>query len=250
MMRFGIVHRCCLLLLVGFFVGHPPGSAADAEDSSAVQTYVLTPASRDGIGKRYMGREISHVMGHRGAGWLERDGREREEGTDLLVQALDLRATDIVADIGAGTGYFAFRMSDLLPEGKVMAVDIQPEMLDIIARRASTDQNNVVPVLGSITDINLPDNSLDLILLVDAYHEFSHPREMGESMFRALRPGGRLALVEYRAEDPLVAIKPLHKMTEEQAIREMKALGLVWLETRNILPQQHLLFFKKPTELE
>ena len=185
-------------------------------------------------------------MGHRGAGWLERDSREREERTDLLVQALGLRPADVVADIGAGTGYFAFRMSKLLPDGKVMAVDIQPEMLDIIARRATKDQDNVVPVLGSITDINQPDNSLDLILLVDAYHEFSHPREMGESMFRALRPGGRLALVEYRAEDPSVAIKPLHKMTEEQAIREMTALGLNWLETRGVLPQQHLLFFQKP----
>jgi SAM-dependent methyltransferase len=240
------VHRCCILLIAGLFTHNPVWSAQDDENGPAAQAYVLTAASRDGIGKRYMGREISHVMGHRGAGWLERDSREREERTDLLVQALRLRPTDVVADIGAGTGYFAFRISKLLPDGKVMAVDIQPQMLDIIARRATKDQDNVMPVLGSITDINLPENSLDLILLVDAYHEFSHPREMGESMFRALRPGGRLALVEYRAEDLSVAIKPLHKMTEEQAIAEMTALGFTWLETRDVLPQQHLLFFQKP----
>ena len=246
MMRPQTVQRCCVLLLAGLCIAGPAGSAPHEPNGPAAQTYTLTAASRDGIGKRYMGREISHVMGHRGAGWLERDSREREERTDLLVQSLALRATDVVADIGAGTGYFAFRMSKLLPDGKVMAVDIQPEMLDIIARRATKDQDNVVPVLGSITDINQPDSSLDLILLVDAYHEFSHPREMGESMFRALRPGGRLALVEYRAEDPSVAIKPLHKMTEEQAIAEMTALGFTWLETRDVLPQQHLLFFAKP----
>ena len=193
-----------------------------------------------------MGREISHVMGHQGAAWLERDDREPEERTDLLVAELGLRATDVVADIGAGTGYFVFRMSPLVPQGEVLAVDIQQEMLDIVAARAAGVANNVVPVLGTVTDINVPAGSVDLILLVDAYHEFSHPREMGESMFRALKPGGRIALVEYRAEDPAVPIKPLHKMSEAQAIREMSSLGLRWLETRDSLPQQHLMFFAKP----
>jgi ubiquinone/menaquinone biosynthesis C-methylase UbiE len=208
--------------------------------------YVDSAPSRDGIGKRYMGREISHVMGHQGAAWLERDEREREEGTDILIAELGLRDTDVVADIGAGTGYFVFLMSPLVAKGKVLAVDIQPEMLDIIAQRAAGVADNVEPVLGSITDINVPEDSVDLILLVDAYHEFSHPREMVQSMFRALKPGGRLALVEYRAEDPSVPIKPLHKMSEAQAIREMSALGLQWMETRHSLPQQHLMFFVKP----
>ena len=208
--------------------------------------YVYATPSRDGIGKRYMGREISHVMGHQGAAWLERDDREPEERTDLLVAELGLRATDVVADIGAGTGYFVFRMSPLVPQGEVLAVDIQQEMLDIVAARAAGVANNVVPVLGTVIDINVPAESVDLILLVDAYHEFSHPREMGESMFRALKPGGRIALVEYRAEDPAVPIKPLHKMSEAQAIREMSSLGLRWLETRDSLPQQHLMFFEKP----
>ncbi|MEH6607872.1 MAG: class I SAM-dependent methyltransferase [Halioglobus sp.] len=209
--------------------------------------YVLTTPSRDGIGKRYMGREISHVMGHQGAAWLEREDRERQERTEILVSELGLQAADVVADIGAGTGYFSFRMSPLVPSGKVLAVDIQQEMLDIITAKADdAAAKNVVSVLGSITDINVTENSVDLILLVDAYHEFSHPREMGESMFRALKPGGRIALVEYRAEDPSVPIKLLHKMSESQAIKEMSALGLRWLVTVDSLPQQHLMVFTKP----
>jgi SAM-dependent methyltransferase len=208
--------------------------------------YVLATPSRDGIGKWYMGREISHVMGHQGAAWLEREKRERQERTEVLVTELGLQETDIVADIGAGTGYFVFRISPLVPAGKVLAVDIQQEMLDIITARRGSAVSNVEPVLGSVTDINLPADSVDLILLVDAYHEFSHPREMGKSMFRALKPGGRLALVEYRGEDRSVPIKPLHKMTEAQSIREMSELGLRWLETRGSLPQQHLMLFEKP----
>ena len=220
------------------------GSSAYYEYTDA--DYVYGRPSRDGIGKRYMGREISHVMGHQGSAWLEREEREREERTDLLVAELALRDTDVVADIGAGTGYFVFRISSVVTAGKVYAVDIQQEMLDIIAARAEGDVANVVPVLGSVSDTNLPGNGVDVILLVDAYHEFSHPREMGESMFRALKPGGRIALVEYRAEDSSVPIKPLHKMSQAQAIREMSALGLRWLETRDSLPQQHLMLFEKP----
>ena len=218
--------------------GAPPG----------IGVYQQTPPSRDGIGKRYMGREISHVMGHQGARWLERPERERQERTDLLISELGLRPTDIVADIGAGTGYFVFRISPLVPQGQVLGVDIQQEMLDIMESRAVGTVDNVSTVLGTITDINVPDNSVDLILLVDAYHEFSHPREMGRSMFRALKPGGRIALVEYRAEDPTVPIKPLHKMSQEQAIREMAALGLRWVATSDRLPQQHLMFFAKPAD--
>jgi len=213
-----------------------------------IGVYQQTAPSRDGIGKRYMGREISHVMGHQGAAWLERPERERQERTDLLISELGLRPTDIVADIGAGTGYFVFRISPLVPQGQVLGVDIQQEMLDIMESRAAGTVDNVSTVLGTITDINVPDNSVDLILLVDAYHEFSHPREMGRSMFRALKPGGRIALVEYRAEDPTVPIKPLHKMSQEQAIREMAALGLRWVATSDRLPQQHLMFFARPAD--
>jgi len=206
--------------------------------------------SFDGIGKVYMGREISHVMGHRGAGWLERPEREREERTDLLISRLPLEADDVVADIGAGTGYFSFPVAERLPSGQVLAVDIQPEMLARIEQRKSADGiSNVVPVLGSVTDPNLPQAGVDLIFIVDAYHEFSHPREMGEAMARALVPGGKLVLIEYRAEDRSVPIKPLHKMSERQAKKEMAALGLDWVRTDDYLPQQHVLIFEKPQTL-
>lgn len=229
------------LVLCGTVSAQPPAFYEFSQPD-----YVYSTPSRDGIGKRYMGREISHVMGHQGADWLEREDREREERTDILVTELELRDADVVADIGAGTGYFVFRMAPLVPKGRVLAVDIQQEMLDIITARAADIADNVSPVLGSVTDVNLAAASVDLILLVDAYHEFSHPREMGQSMVRALRPGGRIALVEYRAEDPSVPIKPLHKMTQAQAIREMTALGLRWSGTRGSLPQQHLMLFEKP----
>ena len=218
-----------------------------AADNVSEQHYQLGPASRDGIGKFYMGREISHVMGHLGAGWLERPSREREERTDLLVANLPLTASSVVADIGAGTGYFSFRIAERIPDGEVLAVDIQQEMLDMIeSRKASGAPSNVTTILGTERDPRLPVAAVDLILLVDAYHEFAYPREMGEAMVRALRPGGRLVLIEYRGEDPSVPIKPLHKMTAEQAIAEMEAIGLEWERTGDFLPQQHFLVFRRP----
>ena len=213
----------------------------------ATDVYTSTTPSSDGIGKVYMGREIAQVMGHQGASWLERSERAEEEGTELLIKNLPLKPTDAVADIGAGTGYFSFRLAAKVPAGKVYAVDIQQEMLDIIAQRHAAGQaKNVVGVLGTERDPKLPDNTLDLILMVDAYHEFNYPREMGEAMARALKPGGRIALVEYRAEDDNVPIKRLHKMTQAQAKKEMAALGLKWVLTNDALPWQHLMFFEKP----
>ncbi len=237
-----------LLLGLGALVaaadeGRAPGVAG----VGAEPVYEQRRASRDGIGKFYLGREISHVMGHLGAGWLERADREAEERTDLLVERLPLEPDDVVADIGAGTGYFAFPVAERVPEGRVLAVDIQPEMLAIVERRkGERGIDNVEAIRGTITDPNLPTDAVDLIYIVDAYHEFSHPREMGEAMVRALKPGGRLVLVEYRMEDPTVPIKRLHKMGEAQARREMAALGLEWVETGDFLPQQHFLVFRKP----
>lgn len=228
-------------------------STINAQELSAPtenQWYETKRASRDGIGKVYMGREISQVMGHLGAGWLERIERVQEERTDLLIDNLDLAPDHVVADIGAGTGYFAFPISARVPQGKVLAVDIQPEMLEIIEARKAAGLSerswaNVETVLGTEDDPNLPANGVDLILMVDAYHEFAYPREMGAAMARALKPGGRIALVEYRLEDPSVPIKTLHKMSEAQAKKEMEALGLKWVETKGMLPQQHLMFFEK-----
>lgn len=224
----------------------PPGKdLAQATDDSDV--YEFKAGSRDGIGKFYMGREISHVMGHLGAGWLERPERERQERTDLLIDRLPIQPTDQVADIGAGTGYFTFPIATRVPDGQVFAVDIQPEMLSMLSERGKAlSVDNVKPVLGSETTPNLTKNSIDLAFIVDAYHEFSHPREMGQALSDALRPGGKLVLIEYRAEDPSVPIKTLHKMSEAQTRAEMSAIGLQWLKTEDYLPQQHVLIFEKP----
>ena len=216
------------------------------DPTTAAESYTYGPASRDGIGKFYMGREISHVMGHRGAGWLERPAREREERTDLLLGNLGLKADDVVVDLGAGTGYFSLPIARRVNAGRVLAVDIQPEMLAIVERRSRKEGlDNIETVLASPSDPRIPAGVADLVLMVDAYHEFSHPREVMQGVVAGLKPDGLVVLVEYRAEDPRVRIKRLHKMTAEQAIREMQAAGLQWLETRDLLPQQHVLVFTK-----
>ncbi|WP_235998322.1 class I SAM-dependent methyltransferase [Hymenobacter sp. BT559] len=206
------------------------------------------PRDPSGIGRYYLGRQIAHVMGHEGADWLERSDRREEEGTDILLKELQLKPTDVVADLGAGTGFFSFRMAALVPNGQVLAEDIQPEMIaELNQRKARNKVTNVRPVLGTTTDPHLPASGVDLVLLVDAYHEFDHPREMGRAIRNALRPHtGRLALVEYRAEDPKVPIKPIHKMTVTQAKKEMSAIGLEFIEVRESLPQQHLMLFRRP----
>ena len=219
------------------------GTAMAAEDG-----YKDTPLTLEGIGKSYMGREIAFMMGHEGAEWLERPARDREEGTAKVVPLLKLKPTDVVADIGAGTGYFTFRLAREVPEGKVYAVDVQPEMLDRIRARVKTGKvKNVEVVHGSIATPRLPSNTIDLMLVVDAYHEFALPREMGQAMAWSLKPGGRLALIEYRGEDPNVPIKVLHKMTVAQARKEMEAVGLRFVDVDSTsLPWQHLMIFEKP----
>jgi SAM-dependent methyltransferase len=203
--------------------------------------------SPDGIGKFYQGREIAQVMGHTGASWLERPSREAEEQPSKIINAIDLKPNDVVADIGAGTGYFSFRIAPLIPKGKVFAVDIQPEMLDIIkSLKQEKNISNVEPILATVSNPNLPPESVDLAIMVDAYHEFEYPLEVMQGIVKALKPGGRVILVEYRGENPFVMIKALHKMTQKQAIKEMQAVGLLWRETKNLLPQQHLMVFEKP----
>jgi ubiquinone/menaquinone biosynthesis C-methylase UbiE len=205
------------------------------------------PRDPNGIGRYYQGRQIAHVMGHEGADWLERSDRNEDEGTDILLRELALKPTDVVADIGAGTGYFSFRMARLVPQGKVLAVDIQPEMItELRERQRKNGLANVEPVLSTSSNPHLPASSLDLVLIVDAYHEFDHPREMARAIAHALRPRtGRLALVEYRAEDPQVPIKAIHKMTVDQAKKEMQAVGLKLVNVDENLPQQHLMFFQR-----
>ena len=209
--------------------------------------YIEDPSRRTtGIGKFYMGREISFVMGHQAAGWLNRRGRIQEEMPDEVVANMGLEPDHVVADIGAGSGYFSFRIAKLVPEGKVLAVDIQQEMLDIIeATKATEGVTNIDGVKGEIDNPNLPANSIDAAIMVDAYHEFSHPFEMINGIYNALRPGGRIFLLEYRGEDASVPIRPLHKMTQEQVIKEMSIFGLEWTETLDFLPWQHMMIFTK-----
>lgn len=203
--------------------------------------------SPDGIGKFYQGREIAQVMGHTGALWLERPSREAEEQPSKIITGLNLKPNDVVADIGAGTGYLSFRIAPVIPKGKVLAVDIQPEMLDMIKfLKKETNISNVEPILATVSNPNLPPESVDLAIMVDAYHEFEYPLEVMQGIVNALKPGGRVVLVEYRGENPFVMIKALHKMSQKQAIKEMQAVGLLWRETKNLLPQQHLMVFEKP----
>jgi ubiquinone/menaquinone biosynthesis C-methylase UbiE len=234
----------------------PTPAPADANAARVkydfAQLYGTCEPGEGGSGRTYMGREISEVMGHFGVGWLERPEREREERTDLLVNALKLKPTDAVADIGAGSGYFTMRMAPMVPEGVVYATDIQKEMLDIVVERSLEEEAwNVMPVLGEIDHCGLEPGSVDVVLFVDAYHEFSHPREMMESILDALKPGGRVVLVEYRLEDPTVPIKERHKMSEAQAKLEMAAVGdevrggFDFVENISALPQQHLMVFRR-----
>ncbi|MEO0518799.1 MAG: class I SAM-dependent methyltransferase [Cyanobacteria bacterium P01_A01_bin.116] len=234
-----------IILLMLFGLLFYPTDAAIASKSSDVYQHKFS-ASSDGIGKVYMGREISKVMGHRGATWLERPSREAQEQPSKIISALDIKDTDVVADIGAGTGYMSFRIAPKVLDGKVFAVDIQPEMLDIIKfYRKETKITNIEPTLATPTNLNLPPESIDLALMVDAYHEFEYPREVMEGLVKSLKPGGKVVLVEYRGENPFLAIKRLHKMTKKQVKKEMQAVGLTWRKTKELLPQQHLMIFEK-----
>ena len=232
----------CSLLLAALVL---PAAGQQAPPSPA---YTQVPASRDGIGKVYMGREIAQVMGHEGAGWLDRSSREGEERTDKLMADLRrrLKPDAVVADIGAGSGYFTFLLAPLVPQGRVIAEDIDADMLKIVDRKkADTHAANVETVLGTTTDPKLPVGDVDAVLLVDTYHEWDHPYEMMTAVLRELKPGGRVYQVEYRGEDSTIQILPHHKMTVAQARKEMEAAGLHWVETVDDLPQQHVIVYEK-----
>jgi SAM-dependent methyltransferase len=228
------------------FLFYPSSQPRDVVADTTITYSTRAVHNPDGIGKFYMGREIAQVMGHQGAMWLERYSREFEEKPSKLVNSFHFQPTDVIADIGAGTGYMSFRIAPLIPQGKVLAVDIQPEMLDIINfLKQENNINNVEPVLATEKKPNLVPNTVDLALMVDAYHEFSHPKEVMVGIFQALKPGGKVVLVEYRGENPFIPIKGLHKMTQRQVKKEMQAVGLNWVETKDFLPQQHVMIFEK-----
>jgi ubiquinone/menaquinone biosynthesis C-methylase UbiE len=195
----------------------------------------------------YKGRQIAQTMHYLGASWLTREERQREEGTDLLLKALKLKPGQTVCDMGCGNGYYTLDLARMVGEkGKVLAVDIQPEMLSLLNQRArQAGLTNVEPVLGTLIDPKLPAGKVDLILCVDVYHEFSHPEHMLQAMRKALAPGGRLVLVEFRLEDPDVPIKLLHKMSKEQINKELPPNGFKLVEQYDELPWQHVMFFER-----
>ncbi len=220
-------------------------SVAVAQDEkSAANIYTFEKGDPNGTGKRYMGRQIAHVMGFEGMNWLNRPEREAEESSTQLLNNMDIKPGDTIADIGAGSGYHVFKMASIDPEVFVYAVDIQDEMLAVMDYRIDNFKiDNVAVVKGGEQEVNLPENSIDKILMVDVYHEFSYPKEMMNSIKKALRPGGQVYLIEYRAEDINVPIKEVHKMSEKQAIGELEAAGFKFKKNIKNLPWQHCLVF-------
>ena len=222
-----------------------PLPAATAENA-ARPLYREGRATADGTGKFYQGREIAQVMGFEGAPWLERPSRASEERPDLLVEELHLQHGMTVADIGAGSGYLSRLLAPVIGPGRVFAVDVQPQMVALLTELSQNPAfKNLVPTQGAPDDVKLPAASIDLAIMVDVYHELAYPYEVMRSLIRALKPGGRVVLVEYRGEDPAVPIKPLHKMSVAQIRREMSVLPLVWERTSERLPMQHIVVFRK-----
>jgi precorrin-6B methylase 2 len=211
--------------------------------------YTYRAPHPDGTGKVYLGREIARVMSASGGAWLERSSRQQEEDADAAIARMPLSKNSIVADIGAGTGYYTFRIAARVPEGKVFAVEVQDDFVGALEERKKTvGATNVTVVKGSASSPNLRDTSIDLAVMVDVYHELDYPREMLLSIRNALKPGARLLLLEYRAEDPSVPIKELHKLSIAQANKELQANGFVLEEAASFLPIQHFLLYRKASD--
>lgn len=220
-----------------------------AKPKTDLYSFSLNDHDPNGIGKFYRGREIARVMGYQGAPWLERISREQEERLSLLPKALNLQPGMAVADIGAGSGVISVILAEhVSPGGIVYAVDVQQEMLNLLAKKLEkVGVENIKPVLGTQKSPGLKPESIDLAIMVDVYHEFEFPYEMMQEISKALKPKGRVVLVEYRKEDPAVPIKLVHKMSEAQAKKEVSRpeLNLKWKETIGVLPRQHILVFEK-----
>lgn len=231
-------------------------SSQDAPQSAEETRYTTGERHKrhGGSGRYYMGREIAMVMSWHGAPWLERPEREREEKLSVLIDVLGLKPGMVVADIGTGSGVIAGLVAPhVKPDGKVLAVDIQKEMLERLKKNMQKKGiTNVVPVLGTIESPKLEPGTVDLAVMVDVYHEFSHPYEMTRELAKSLKPGGRIAFVEYRMEDETVPILLRHKMSEEQVKKEagLKEFGLRWKETLDDLPRQHIVIFERVDDKE
>ena len=217
------------------------GQEVDAPPSEASGSKLPPPLTV------YQGRKIAQTMHYLGAEWLTRDSREQEERCSLMLTSLGVRSGMTICDMGCGNGFYAVQMAKMVgPQGKVYGVDIQPEMLELLKKRAADSKvDNIVPVLGTLVDPKLPPGKIDLILCVDVYHEFSHPVQMLAAMRESLSPTGQVALVEFRAEDPEVPIKPEHKMTKAQIMKEWPINGFRLVKEFDELPWQHMMFFAR-----
>lgn len=227
-----------------------PATTVEPEEQQTESRYSYRDRhDPNGIGKFYMGREIAHVMGHQGIRWLERPEREEEERLSLLIEGLKLKPGMTVADIGAGSGVISVLLAEAVgPKGTVLAVDIQQEMLDALQAKCKLlGVNNVEGVLGTTKSPRLEEETVDLVVMVDVYHEFDLPFEMLNQIAKSLKKGGRVAFVEYRLEDPKVPIKLVHKMAAAQVKKEalVEEHGLEFVENYSKLPRQHVVIFKK-----
>ena len=240
--------KILLFILFSIFCFGKCKTAKTDSASNNIKTavYDTSAPTADGIGKFYMGREISQVMGAAGAAWLERNERDKEENTKLAIEKIALSPTDVVADIGAGTGYYTFKISHKVPQGKVYAVEIQDEMIAYLdKRKQESGIENIEVIKGSNQSPNLPDNSVDLAIMVDVYHELEYPHEMLQAIKKSLKSSGKLLLLEYRAEDPSIQIKPLHKMSVAQVNKELQANGFKLFYKGDFLPIQHFLLYER-----
>lgn len=236
--------ECCIAVILLLQMIGCSGQTINKPAHDSIYTYI--PASTDGIGKQYEGREIAHVMSAAGSEWLERNSRQEEENPQQAIDSMPLKSNSVVADIGAGTGYYTFRIADKIPTGKIYAVEVQNEMIaQLENKKRELHKENVVVVKGSETSANLPDNSVDLIIMVDVYHELAYPHEMLTSLYKSLKPSGKLLLLEYRLEDPSIPIKTLHKLSVMQANKELMANGFTLYQRKEFLPIQHYLLYEK-----
>lgn len=235
-----------IAVLIGLSLGVTASCQAQQKSKTVDSPYTYKTATMDGIGKVYMGREISFLMGFQGKDWLERRSREQEESVSLAIENLPVDSESVVADLGAGSGYYTFLIAPKVPDGKVYAVEIQDEAIQYLQNRSKElGFNHVVPVKGTETSPNLPENSVDLIIMVDVYHELEYPVEMLAAIRKSLKADGKLLLIEYRGEDPEVAIKPLHKMTVKQVEKELFANGFKLVQNGQFMKIQHFLLFGK-----
>jgi len=251
MNRFSAMIRpaIALLLLAGFAPAQdaPPKDEPAAKPKAKAKSKAARRPAHVESGKVYMGRDIAEVMSYLGADWLVRPEREEEEQPEKMLDALKIQPGDTVADVGAGVGYTSARISKRVgSKGVVLATDIQPQMIKMMRENMKALKiTNVKPILCTTTDTKLPDAGVDLIIMVDVYHEVAAPAPFLKALRKALKPGGRLVLVEFRAEDPDVPIKPEHKMTIEQARKEVEPQGFVFKESVETLPWQHIIIFEK-----